>query len=86
MGIWAESAKTLMFNNSMLRGKTLFKVISEHTRYKTQPTILNPEKMSFGLDLVQRRKKRRTLVFFLIIYPIVIMIFLLWLFSTYLVS
>ncbi|GAB5409231.1 MAG: hypothetical protein BalsKO_15960 [Balneolaceae bacterium] len=86
MGIWAESAKTLMFNNSMLRGKTLFKVINENARYKTQSTKINPENMNFGLDLVQRRLKRRRLVFFLIIYPIVVMLFLLCLFSTHMLS
>ena len=86
MGIWAESAKTLKFNNSMLRGKTLFKTISKNSRCKIQSTYIKPEKMNFGMDLVDRRKNRRTLVFFLIIYPLAIISFLIWVYSTYIAS
>lgn len=67
MGIWAESAKTLMFNNSMLRGKTLFKTLNENSGYTLTKSEIVPEKMNFGLDFVQKRKNRRNLIFFLII-------------------
>ena len=43
MGIWAESAKTLIFNNSMLRGKTLFKTLSENSRYNILQSEIDPE-------------------------------------------
>lgn len=78
MGIWAESAKTLKFNNSMLRGRTLFKTLSENTRYNILQSEIDPEKMNFGLDLVQKRKDRRNLIFFLLIYPITISAFVIW--------
>lgn len=78
MGIWAESAKTLMFNNSMLRGKTLFKTLSENSRYNILQSEIDPEKMNFGLELVQKRKNRRNLIFFLLIYPITISAFVIW--------
>lgn len=81
MGIWAESAKTLKFNNSMLRGKTLFKTLSENSRYNILQSEIDPEKMNFGLDLVQNRKNRRTLIFFLLIYPITISAFVIWILS-----
>ncbi len=82
MGIWAESAKTLKFNNSMLRGKTLFKTLSENSRYNILQSEIVPEKMNFGLDLVQKRKNRRTLIFFLLIYPITVTAFVIWILST----
>ncbi|HAH52736.1 MAG TPA: hypothetical protein DCL80_16330 [Balneola sp.] len=78
MGIWAESAKTLIFNNSMLRGKTLFKTLSENSRYNILQSEIDPEKMNFGLELVQKRKNRRNLIFFLLIYPITISAFVIW--------
>ena len=78
MGIWAESAKTLMFNNSMLRGKTLFKTLSENSRYNILQSEIDPEKMNFGLELVQKRKNRRNLIFFLLIYPITISAIVIW--------
>lgn len=78
MGIWAESAKTLKFNNSMLRGRTLFKTLSENYRYNILQSEIDPEKMNFGLDLVQKRKNRRNLIFFLLIYPITISAFVIW--------
>jgi cytoskeletal protein RodZ len=81
MGIWAESAKTLKFNNSMLRGRTLFKTLSENTRYNILQSEIDPEKMNFGLDLVQKRKDRRNLIFFLLIYPITISAFVIWIFT-----
>ncbi|MBO6710747.1 MAG: hypothetical protein JJ892_04070 [Balneola sp.] len=82
MGIWAESAKTLMFNNSMLRGRTLFKTLSENTRYNILQSEINPEKMNFGLDLVQKRKNTRNLIFFLLIYPITISAFVIWILTS----
>ena len=81
MGIWAESVKTLKFNNSMLRGRTLFKTLSENTRYNILQSEIDPEKMNFGLDLVQKRKDRRNLIFFLLIYPITISAFVIWIFT-----
>lgn len=81
MGIWAESAKTLKFNNSMLRGKTLFKTLSENSTYSILQSEIDPEKMNFGLDLVQKRKKRRYLIFFLLIYPIIVSAFVIWILS-----
>ncbi|MEP2446158.1 MAG: hypothetical protein ABJI69_02930 [Balneola sp.] len=78
MGIWAESAKTFKFNNSMLRGRTLFKTLSENTRYNILQSEIDPEKMNFGLDFVQKRKDRRNLIFFLLIYPITISAFVIW--------
>lgn len=47
MGIWAESAKTLKYNNSMLRGKNLFKTLSENSRYTSFQSDVDPEKMNF---------------------------------------
>ena len=82
MGIWAESAKTLMFNNSMLRGKTLFKTLNENSGYTLTKSEIVPEKMNFGLDFVQKRKNRRNLIFFLIIYPITLSAFVVWILST----
>lgn len=81
MGIWAESAKTLMFNNSMLRGRTLFKTLSENTRYNILQSKIDPKKMNFGLDFVQKRKNTRNLIFFLLIYPIAITAFVIWILS-----
>lgn len=78
MGIWAESAKTLKYNNSMLRGKTLFKTLSENSRYTSIQSTVDPGKMKFGLNLVQKRKNRRTLIFFLLIYPFIISGFVAW--------
>ncbi len=82
MGIWAESAKTLKYNNSMLRGKNLFKTLSENSRYTSLQSDVDPEKMNFGLNLVQKRKNRRTLVFFLLLYPIVLAFFFGWIIYT----
>jgi len=78
MGIWAESAKTLKYNNSMLRGKTLFKTLNENSRYTSIQSKIDPGKMKFGLNLVQKRKNRRTLIFFLLIYPFIILGFVAW--------
>lgn len=82
MGIWAETAKTIKHNNSMLRGKTLFKVIGDHITIEKYPTKIDPKRMEFGIELVSKRKKDRSLVFFLIIYPWVLFYFfvqVLWL-------
>ena len=82
MGIWAESAKTLKYNNSMLRGKNLFKTLSENSRYTSFQSDVDPEKMNFRLNLVQKSKNRRTLVFFLLLYPIVLAFFFGWIIYT----
>jgi cytoskeletal protein RodZ len=78
MGIWAESAKTLKYNNSMLRGKTLFKTLNENSRYNSLRSKIDPKKMDFGLDLVQKRKNRRALIFFILIYPLLLLFLSLW--------
>jgi cytoskeletal protein RodZ len=65
----------------MLRGRTLFKTLSENTRYNILQSEIDPEKMNFGLDLVQKRKDRRNLIFFLLIYPITISAFVIWIFT-----
>ncbi len=78
MGIASDSAKTLRFNNSLLRGKNLFKVIGENSSYKFIPAKIDPDRMSYGLDLVQKRKDKRALIIFLLVYPVLIALFALW--------
>lgn len=78
MGIWAESAKTLMFNNSMLRGKTLFKVIGENATSKKYKTKIDPLRINFGRSLFKKRKNSRSFVFFLITYPFILLFFYIW--------
>lgn len=78
MGIWAESAKTLMFNNSMLRGKTLFKTLNENSRYNSFRSKIDPIKMNFGLNLVQKRENSRALILFILVYPLLLLFLILW--------
>jgi len=78
MGLAADSAKTMHFNNSMLRGKNLFKTLRKEYSYKPSPSKIEPKRMNFALNLVQKRNNKRAWIFFFLAYPVIITFFVAW--------
>lgn len=79
MGIWAESAKTLKYNNSLLKGNRMFSMMGDHPYYNRTPSALNPKNMNLGLNLYNKRRKSRTIVFTAFIFSSIIAAFLVYL-------
>lgn len=77
MGIWAESAKTLKFNNGQLRKKTFFKEIGKSKAVRSSSRLDLTTLQRKSSIIYQRKYKRNLLTRSLIIPFVIVSLFLL---------